>query len=89
MECCGKERTSRFCPDCGNALQSGGLWELLSHMRVVIRTQSRSAERNARKSQCSGINDPSFYARRADSQRKAADKWTAWADELAKLLEDR
>ena len=84
MQCCGQERTTKYCPDCGKAMVSP-LASLLKH----VNTQVRGAVNSIASAQDGiGRNDSNQIAyriRERIAEAKLA-KWQAWADELKKAI---
>lgn len=89
VECCGKPRTSPFCPDCGNKLESDDpLVGLLVSCRRSERAHRASARRWREKLGQPGEETwKEFHEdQAAESDAKAAE-WKARADALADLIE--
>lgn len=83
MECCGQDRTSKFCPECSAELQAP-LESLLSHVKARL---GRQLESVARHEQLAHEGYGSEYQlRRASSIGKTTAKWQTWADELEKAI---
>lgn len=84
VECCGKPRTTPFCPQCGKGLDvHTGLGDLLAHCRSTekrIRADARRFRWNFKEV---GNSRYSELARRSDEM---ADKWKTWAEALAELM---
>jgi hypothetical protein len=79
-KCCGRERETAYCPDCGGKLtrQAPPLLALLAHVRKTAANHAKlAAEREAD----APAGDP--WAQR---KRSVADRWQAWADALADAL---
>ena len=72
MQCCGQDRTSKFCPDCGSQLSDSSLFTLLAYVRQRQKIITKNIQ--------NGMNRDSVA-----SARKIA-KWQAWADELEKAI---
>jgi hypothetical protein len=80
MKCCGKERTSKFCPDCGKHLETvGSLESLLRYLEC----QAKSAEQILKGHEVK--NEPGSKLRQ-NASRKAR-KWRSWADHVAGIVE--
>lgn len=45
MKCCGQDRTTKFCPDCGTDLTLGPLGSLLRHVKNHVRNANSDAAR--------------------------------------------
>lgn len=79
IECCGKPRASRFCPDCGKLLHDDdSLYGLLKHCRTFAAKYATAAAREARESQ------PGAEAGHA---ARSAERWQGWADTLGRLID--
>jgi predicted NBD/HSP70 family sugar kinase len=77
--CCGKPHSSRFCPDCGRQLcAAGSLFGLLSHCRKMEKVQGGRAKTYARQEE----------ETQAHGAKVSAEKWKAWGDALAALLDE-
>jgi len=82
MKCCGQERTTRFCPECGTRVQeTHDLYGLLGYCRGKASGANKSAETN-RMQGGYGAPDIEYQER----QERIAKKWTTWADELERLM---
>jgi hypothetical protein len=78
--CCGAERSTPFCPMCGKRLiRNEGLYGLLLQCRTTEKKMRSKLEYSARDGD----------QREKESILSSADKWKAWGDALAKLLEDQ
>lgn len=73
-QCCGKVRTSRFCPDCGQNLGGAIIFDLLKHCRTQEDRQ-RKQSRNQ-----------NYGSSHIAAAEKSAAKFKAWGDALAALL---
>lgn len=90
MKCCGQERTTAFCPDCGRELQQGSLQGLLRHVEGHLKTLNTTIDRygtSAVGTEFAG--DELVQRRRRSLERKirCRDKWQRWATELRLLLD--
>lgn len=78
--CCGAERSSNFCPDCGSKLETfDPRTGLLSHIqKQVDAIRSRLGKQKTR------VNDPRLDTERVKSKievtEKSLRKWIAWRD---------
>lgn len=82
IQCCGKARTTRFCPDCGKRLRNDdGLYGLLIHCR---KNEEKFRSEHQR-CDVSEMSDAQLIYR--SSRLDAADKWKAWGDQLAQILD--
>jgi len=78
MKCCGQERTTRFCPECGKQVSdSSGLYGLLAHCR-------KSAQHAQKESESWDAHDPERPA--AKRSKVNAAKWKTWVDVLEKTI---
>lgn len=90
MICCGKEITSRFCPDCGKPTgYQEPLASLLKHCRAMEKGQGSLARCQDRAANQEGRSDEkrAIAKERAESRTGHAMKWGAWADALQELLD--
>ena len=79
MKCCGIERETKFCADCGMALEQQPIYTLLSH----IVSQARKSKRKSDKIK---VSDPKWITH---PSHRAAAKWEAWEEALRELLDPR
>jgi hypothetical protein len=71
MTCCGQNRASTFCPECGRKLRKvGTLKSLLAHLR---RQQHLAELRADRRPQVVGLAD-------------TLAKWKSWGDALERVM---
>ena len=78
MKCCGEERTTAYCPDCGKHLgQASPLHQLLSHVRQRIKSQL---------SEIGSWNTHSPNNEGTAKRKKTVAKWQAWADALVEAI---
>lgn len=82
MICCGEERETAFCPDCGKSLR-GCLTTLLTYCRNHEKTLKTHVDRLTADAQ-SGKRG----GRLAETNRRHA-KWKDWADALEALLKKK
>lgn len=87
--CCGKSRSTPFCPECGKRVASRlGIEGLLDHCRVTAKSLQgcyESAMNDARMQK----DRAAHFKSRAASKLKAYEKWKAWGDALAELIDSR
>ena len=86
MTCCGAERTTPFCPQCGRQLKNNLLWDLLALCRKnekAHRTRSATKQRKYQHDPEKGKRD----LMESEDNTRFAEKWKAWGDALAALLE--
>jgi hypothetical protein len=93
VTCCGQDRASRFCPECGKKLQDHPLDSLLSHAREVLKVQETRAA-NLRKKIAWQAENPDARRYRPDvceedliAPERLAAKWRAWAEALEAVLD--
>jgi hypothetical protein len=98
MVCCGKERKSRFCPDCGGHLSKSGdadaLRALLGYCRAREREHRRSVEKAedlaTTETYQNGNPVPDYEKencrKSAAKYRAQADQWQGFGDALAALM---
>ena len=87
MKCCGKLRTSKFCPDCGKLLaESHSLVTLLRHCEQQAISQEK-ALKTAGKKLGQGPDDQRWFEDYSKCKQEAIDKWRLWATLLRKLIE--
>lgn len=90
VECCGKTRDSRFCPDCGKELGLGVLEGLIDYCRKNERPhRKRIEELKQRKAnpQNDRDRDTDKLNRRIANKTRMAEKWKRWADAVQSLLD--
>jgi hypothetical protein len=83
--CCGRERSSRFCPDCGKALADDPLVELLNHCWLSEKKQRSEAENFRAAGDADDLSRKSTY----ETRLVRADGWRDRATALAALLASR
>jgi hypothetical protein len=76
-QCCGQERTTKFCPNCGKPTRAGAGWELLAHIRSQI--HSKEVRRKKVSSYDAG------YTHRTGINENIA-KWQEWERWVAAQL---
>ena len=84
-KCCGKDRDTMFCPECGSQLRDAfSLCGLLRHCH----TTANAAEKGAatREHRDEGLSGD-MARRYIKSGRRTAAKWRSWADQLERLLD--
>ncbi len=80
MTCCGEERDSRFCPDCGKQLREASP---LGSLLVYLRAQT--AARSTRLANYVENGAPPKRQTRCEFNR---DKWKSWVAALESLLKE-
>lgn len=90
MECCGQERRTRFCADCGSPLKAHGLYTLLLHCNAklgVIRNRAVRLRKWADRQDDADDRERALRAER--SMNKHVAKWQGWVDAIEKALDIR
>jgi hypothetical protein len=85
MECCGKERRTRFCSECGEPLDDP-LASLLKHV-----TKHAKHQRDLCESAESLLDHPpndAWRERRLERMQRVAAKWESWQSALEKVVEE-
>lgn len=82
MICCGQQRTSKFCPDCGNVLTADAGSTLLRHVRSTVTT----IQARIKGLEVSAGNRDSIEWRIA-KEKKHLVKWQAWEDWIVSMIE--
>jgi hypothetical protein len=87
MECCGKKRETRFCPDCGKRLHVSPLYPLLQFVKRLAKTRRDTAAENERRASTNKTETgPEKFSKRAARQVVEANRFDTWAAELEKLI---
>lgn len=93
VECCGKKRNSRFCPECGKRICTGPLMELLVNCRLTekrLRTTAQKLREQAAGWEARGVSKNAGYCHEGAAENdKKADAWKARADALGALMEGK
>ncbi len=87
MLCCGKERSRRFCPECGSPVTDKPLWGLLGHCSASIGRLEAQLQRMKRE----GENPDScqdYIQKRCRRIQLQTDKWKNWASALRDILQE-
>jgi hypothetical protein len=85
-ECCGQQRTTKFCPDCGAALKvTPAIASLLAHCQVAAENADKALFAAKREHE----RDPDNSEKCLDDRTRIAEKWHSWADELLALVTER
>ena len=84
MKCCGEERTTTFCPECGKALRDRAGKELLSHVETMLRAaMARQLGRSASLSKAKDDESRARIQGKLTIVNKRIDKLRAWAKFIA------
>lgn len=88
MECCGQDRTTKFCCECGTPVGLSPLGELLRHCRTAVKMKQSTANGYREDTKTIGRSDFSIVRCKlaADRADNNAGKWQSWADELEKAI---
>ena len=87
-KCCGKSRSSQFCPDCGKQLDDGsGLLGLIRQLRVNAKAQLTHAQKH-KDNLPDKYGHPNYRLKRIKSHEDAAQKFVTWADGVEKLIKE-
>lgn len=84
--CCGKNRHTKFCPECGRSIVTGAtgpLVSLISHLATIV---GQNKSRIQYLSEDPHVN-PDRNSRVVARCQKTIDKYQSWIDEVQKLLE--
>lgn len=85
MKCCGEERTTKFCAECGEMLANISLAGLLAHLQTGIKSRASLLATRERLA----AEDPmhrNYRNRQVENCVAAIAKWQSWADELEKAI---
>jgi|3_EtaG_2_1085321.scaffolds.fasta_scaffold03480_5 hypothetical protein len=87
--CCGAERASKFCPDCGKRIDASPALTLLDHLNGRVRTIEKDCDRERARLRKFEI-DPSLDQNDQKARVKRNDellaKWSAWRDWVQEKL---
>lgn len=91
MECCGHDRSTNYCPDCGKELRKPGpLDELLKHCQREAKIADRrsiTAEKRSQNWKKFGYRDKAAEAEKcAESWKGSRIKWDLWAAALQEAI---
>jgi hypothetical protein len=84
-KCCGEERDSAFCPQCGRPLIQSPINELIDYLRRTLRATEKVASKWLAASKGKDGREEAVVARCAriaQRKRALADKWKRWLDAL-------
>ncbi len=85
MKCCGEDRTTKFCPDCGELLQISLLQGLLSHLGTLAKAAARYRDSQTDLAD-SDSPHTEWHKKNADRAKRRVAKWQARAGELEKAI---
>jgi hypothetical protein len=88
IECCGKKRTTRFCPECGRRLSGDSpLESLLAHCEKYAKQYLGTAARFRKSAESHREREGNPHAgvgadAMADREQDCGEKWSKWAAAL-------
>jgi hypothetical protein len=88
MQCCGEERLTRFCPECGQELGSAGLRTLLDHLKRNLNPLVERAVRWRQALEEDPGDNPERFRRRLERVEKRRDKWQSWVNAVEQAIRD-
>lgn len=80
--CCGEERTTAFCPDCGAALCHPVKAGLIGHLRWNVRKAKTKADQGERKLE--GEPGNGIWETMLSHYRSEQARWQSWLDWVLK-----
>ena len=86
MQCCGKERTTKFCPDCGKPTCDPWLSSLLAHLKRRADEERKRYQAICKSHESLGKTDEDD-TKWLDQAKARADKWASWHAVLVDLIE--
>ncbi len=86
IECCGSERATPFCPECGKRIRNiHSIYGLLEHCQ--LRLQILKSGLNRSKLANPDLPQGSRGSIKRTDKQMSINKWENWVDELTKLLQ--
>jgi hypothetical protein len=87
MKCCGENRATKFCPECGKPLVNEPILQLLKHCTQHVRVR-KNAIKNARALNTKGNATCSKEWRDHSIEKEEATfvKWQSWESALEELI---
>ena len=86
-ECCGEERQSKYCPECGKLLyKKGSLTSLAKHCRDIEKVHERGIRAIQFCAKQAKTLDTDHVKYQIDLANKRRDKWKSWADQLEAII---
>ncbi len=85
MKCCGQDRTTKFCPECGTRIAFTPLHVLLRQVQSSGKHHLTTARKYEAKSE-EYPNHGDHYRRLASRARMRCENNQTWADELEKAI---
>lgn len=86
--CCGEDRNTPFCPECGEPLANKDVLQLLKHCRNQAKSRNKLLGRHLKSLQDSDKLDDEEKSRREVSAGIRLGKWQRWTDALEELLKE-
>lgn len=83
MKCCGKERNSRYCPECGKKLKNDDvIYDILEHCRFEL---------NKHKTRQKRIEDGFVTPFKSEKEKlkKWIAKWESWEKAILEAIKSR
>lgn len=84
MKCCGQERTSKFCPECGKKLEHP-LCALYRHLDNVVKIDDAKLQTVKKDTKARDAN-PEIHKRRIARIEKTLAKWVSWRDAVRNAI---
>jgi hypothetical protein len=87
MICCGQERKTSFCPECGSAVGTTHVHDLLTHLRGAYRggMEMAAIEAEVVRATLDPETKSRCLRRQVDAERNA-NCFNVWANALAELI---
>ena len=93
MKCCGENRLTNFCPECGQQIMAPHpLDSLLAHLSAFVRgldKQIRQSETRLRDNPPTDEHYLQHRTERLEKRKKTRAKYNAWKEDLAKLIAEK
>lgn len=86
MYCCGEDRATKFCPECGNNLSLDPINALIAQCRATAKARQTEAEKQARRAASPEYLYKTLAKGRSEAALAQAAKWRSWADAVEALL---
>lgn len=87
VKCCGKKRTSKFCPECGKELGGSPLYGLLAHCRKIRSQYARWVKELEDRVASSNAQSKEKVQGWLTAKRRKLEQWASWVDTLSELLD--
>ena len=87
--CCGQDRSTNFCADCGNDLFDGrGIMGLLAHVSSTAKKHTKAMDNCLREDQASKRDITPNGLKYRDKKRLIVEQWQSWEAALRELLDE-